>query len=523
MKNQLHRLIGDARQAIQTKNWRQAQHLCREIIQIFPDNAEGHFIYGIASKASGDIETAISQFKKSLALEENRYDAAIELANLYFIQQKHDQSLLLLEQYESHISKNPTLLDMAGVTFERLGLHERALRCFAAACDLQPTTPIFQEHLASSKVNNGDVDEAISIYEALLKKYPRHQRNHYELSRIRQAKDESHILEMKALAEGLGNQPSRTVFLNYAIGKELEDLNQWEEAFDYYRLAGDAATKASRYDVTKDQEIIQNIMETCDAQWLSNSPVKKPRTGNNSTPIFIVGLPRSGTTLLERCLSNHSAVESAGETFFMQKALFEVSQTQERHLSPAVIKDAAEAPPEIIGEAYLKFIKYRLSGTSYFIDKLPENYFNLGFIAKSMPDSKIILMNRNPMDSCFAQYKQSYFRYAYNLKDLGEYYIAYNNLINHWRDVLGDRIIEVDYEDLVIDNKKVMQETLESLGLDFEIGCTHPEKNTSPVSTASSAQVVEKVHSRSINKWRNFQAQLRPLERRLREADISTS
>jgi hypothetical protein len=156
-----------------------------------------------------------------------------------------------------------------------------------------------------------------------------------------------------------------------------------------------------------------------------------------------------------------------------------------------------------------------------FIDKYPENCFYLGFIARAFPEARIVLLLRNPMDTCFALYKQSYFRYAYRLEDLGRFYVAYERLVRHWRDVLGARLIEVEYERLVTDQENQTRRLLDRLGLGFEAACLEFEKNLTPAATASAVQVREKMHGRSIGKWKFFENQLRPLRQHLEAAGIA--
>ena len=156
-----------------------------------------------------------------------------------------------------------------------------------------------------------------------------------------------------------------------------------------------------------------------------------------------------------------------------------------------------------------------------FVEKLPENVLYLGLIAKAWPNARIVHLRRNPMDACFAMYKQSYFRFAYSLDDLAKYYLAYDRLSRHWRDVLSGRVIEVEYEQLVTDQECQTRRLLEALELPFEEECLHFEQNAAPIATASSVQVREKVHTRSVNKWKRFEQQLDPLRAQLEAGGVN--
>jgi hypothetical protein len=245
---------------------------------------------------------------------------------------------------------------------------------------------------------------------------------------------------------------------------------------------------------------------------------------DNKTPIFIVGLPRTGTTLTERILSCHSMVESVGESYFIQIAIKEASRvSSQEHMTAAMVEAAASKDIQRIAKSYTNAIKYRFGNKPFYIEKFPENFLYLGFIAKAFPNAKIIHLNRNPMDSCFAMFKQSFFRYAYSLDDLGPYYLAYHRLHKHWNELLGEQLIEVHYEELVSDQEDTTRRLLTALGLDFEEACLHFEDNVNASNTASTVQIRQKIHTRSVNRWKCFEKQLQSLKRYLEDAGIPLS
>jgi hypothetical protein len=309
----------------------------------------------------------------------------------------------------------------------------------------------------------------------------------------------------------------------YALGKELEDLGRWKESFDYYKKAGEAVLSVANYKVDDDIRVINRIIKTCDLDWLTDEKAVTNVKSPAKTPIFVVGLPRTGTTLVERILSSHSQIESADETFFIQMAIRHVSEVGGiSEVDETIIENAANKDSRIIAEHYMASVDYRLSDRPMFIDKYPYNYLYLGFIAKAFPDARIIYLKRNPMDACFAMFKQSFFKFAYSLEDLGQYYVAQDNLRKHWHSVLGDRLVEVDYESLVNMQESSTKEILNKLGLEFEPACLAFEKNPTSSATASTLQVREKMHTRSVNKWKHFADELAPLKHFLDQAGINT-
>jgi hypothetical protein len=217
-------------------------------------------------------------------------------------------------------------------------------------------------------------------------------------------------------------------------------------------------------------------------------------------------------------------VQTVGETELVEFALRKISEVQTvDRMNSDIIRAAAQKDIRLFGDEYLDLVDYALGEEPIFIDKLPYNFLFLGFIAKAWPDAKIVHLNRHPLDACFAMYKQVFtwaFKFSYTLDNLAEFYIAYNKLMDHWRDVLGDRLVEVHYEDLVSDTEPQVRALLEGLDLDFEDACLHFEKNKAASATASSVQVREKAHTRSVDKWKRFETQLQPLADRLRAAGV---
>lgn len=514
------RLSATARRAAQKKDWSTVRACAGEILRRDAGSAEGHFLTGLAADAAQRPVLATEAFARALELDGGRYDAAIELASQYSRSFRHAEALGLLEKYESHLANSPRYLNLAGLTWSMLGLHERAWPLHQRASELQPGVPLFEANLAACAVYLGKIDEARALYESLLERAPTHQRNHYELSRLVRARDATHVKQMKEVLASAGLPPEKNIFLYYALGKELEDLGQWEEAFSYYRKAGDAVTSVSPYDVSDDIALIDRIIEVCDGAWLNAGPT--PARVAGKTPIFIVGLPRTGTTLTERIIASHSLVESVGESFLLQRALCKVSGLPDTGaVTPAVVEAAARKDIGLVAKGYLDAVGYRLGDKPMFIEKLPENFLYLGFIAKAFPEARLVHQRRNPMDACFAMYKQSFFKFAFTLESLGRYYVAHERLARHWRALLGKRLIEVEYESVVANPEGETRGLLDSLGLEFEPACLDFHKNESPVATASSAQVREKIHTLSVNKWRHFEKELKPLRDMLECAGIA--
>jgi tetratricopeptide (TPR) repeat protein len=515
---------------VRSQDWETVAACANEILHQDKSSAEGYFLTGIVERVSQRPLRATAAFEKALALDADRYDAAIELANQYSISRRNGEAAALLRKYEEELDNSPMYLDLAGTIYTEIGMPHEAWPLYKKANALQPGIDLFQANLAACGVYLGEIEEAREIYRSLLKRFPGHRRNHYQLARLGKAKDTAHIEQMKEILQSTNDTPDKNIFMYYALGKELEDLEQWQQAFEYYRQAGDAVTRVANYDVATDIALIDKIIEVCSPEWLAggtagpniNADTKLDDGGK--TPIFIVGLPRTGTTLTERIVSSHSQVQSVGETQFLQMVLRRESGVKSiENINPEMIESVARIDMDLIARGYLETVSYRLGDEPMFIDKLPFNFLYLGFIARAFPNARIIHLGRNPMDSCFSMYKQVFtwaYKFSYSLDNLGRYYVAHDRLSKHWRELLQGRLIEVEYESLVSDQENQTRMLLDKLGLEFEQACLDFDKNETASATASSVQVREKVHNRSVNKWKRFADQLQPLREHLESAGI---
>ena len=524
MSNELQNLSIAGRQAAAKQDWATV-HLCANgILKRDENDVEGLFLLGLVEKAAERPKRAVAAFEAVLRRAPERYDAAVELASQYSMARRNRDVADLLARYEQALENSPKYLDMAATTYTQIGQPEKAWPLYVKANKLQPNVPLLEANLAGCAVYVGELEVAERTYESLLQRFPDHQRHHYQLARVRRAKDTQHIEQMEQLLAGNGLSDDRNVFLCYALGKEYEDLEMWSEAFSYFERAGNGVMSVADYDVATDVAIIDEIIATCNEHWLQDGAA--PQTADKK-PIFVVGLPRTGTTLTERILSAHSQVESVGETEFVQMVLRRESGVASiEKMTPEMIRAVASKDSAILRSGYLEAVGYRLGGAPIFVDKLPFNVLYLGFIAKAWPEQHIVLLERHPMDACFSMFKQVFtwaYKFSYSLDNLATYYIAYDRLCRHWRELLGERLVTVQYEALVTDQEQQTRRLLDGVGLDFEDACLSFEQQAAPSATASAVQVREKMHAKSVGRWRHFIDQLEPLRARLDDAGIDVS
>lgn len=323
----------------------------------------------------------------------------------------------------------------------------------------------------------------------------------------------NHLVELEAMYERAGSSAEARIALGFALAKELEDLGEHEKAFNYLARAAYLRRKRLSYSVDQDVATMGMIAGAFPATEVSCTP--------GPGPIFILGLPRSGTTLVDRILSSHSAVESLGEIQDFALALMGLADRSGD--KRGLIETSATMDHAALGAEYLRRIGERGSGAPHVIDKTPLNFLYIGLIARSLPTARIIHVRRGAMDSAYAMFKTLFrmgYPFSYAQEDLARYCIAYRKLMAHWRTALPGRLIEIDYEALIGDQETESRRLIEACGLEWEDECLSFHRNATPVATASATQVRDPIHDRSVGLWRNYRTQLEPLAQAFADAGI---
>ena len=262
---------------------------------------------------------------------------------------------------------------------------------------------------------------------------------------------------------------------------------------------------------------MKRIAELFDQAYADNVKGAPERRG----PIFVLGLPRSGSTLVDRIISTHSNVESMGEINDFALTLTRLGRSSDRQQS---LEGSVRIDPDQLGQSYIRSVASYGSDAPYFIDKTPTNFLYIGLIAKALPGASIIHVRRHPVDSCLSMYRALFrtgYPFSYDLDDLAEYYIAYDAMMKHWRTMFPGIVLDVSYEEMVEDQERVSKDIIAHCGLAWEPACLEFDRNVAPVATASAAQVRKPIYRDALARWRRFETQLAPLIKRLQEAGIA--
>ena len=309
-------------------------------------------------------------------------------------------------------------------------------------------------------------------------------------------------------------------YLHYALFKEFDDAGDAERAWQHLATGSAIKRRQLRYDPAAEEAGFEALRAAIPAGFAVN---RQAQGREGHVPVFIVGMPRSGTTLLERILGGHSQVAAAGELNDFQRALNWEADCFLGHFSTrAAVERLRGADHDAVGRDYMARTRHWAQGSSHVVDKNPANFIHAGFIASALPQARIVCLRRNPMDACFSNLKNLFsneaYGYSYSLEELADYYIRFDRLSRHWRDALGGRYLEVGYEELVDAPLATAQRVMAFCGLAFERQAIDITRNHSPVTTASSSQVRQPIHAGGVGAWRRYETWLEPLRGRLEAA-----
>jgi len=518
-RGEVQQLVEQGVRALQTGDAAEAVRICKAVLAQEPQMARAHYLAALIALASGDEASAKRALSRTVELNERHAPGWAQLALLYLGAGEFGKAEQALQNAVALQKGNPVVHDLIGRAFRLAGNVDGALHWHRKAVEGAPQHVAFLVNLANIHLYFGNLDEADELLGRCIELEPSNAQLHWLLSRTSRARNVWHIEAMQDLLAAQAS-PRAIAYLNYAIGKEAEDLENWQLAGDAFAAGAAARRQTVAFDEDQDRETFATARRLFTRTWLEN---QNPGLAD-AAPIFIVGEPRTGTTLLERMLGEHSRVHSAGELRHMGFAVRRVSGCEEpRQFSPALLEAAAGADMFDIGVAYFDSTASLRGDAAHLVDKLPVNYLYIPVILAALPKAKVLHVVRDPMDSCFAIYKQLFadaYLYSYDQQELARHYVRYARLMAAWREEFPGRFLDVAYEDLVSDTEETLRTVCEYIGLSWQPACLDFAASEQAVTTASAAQVRERPHSRSIGRWRQYATQLEPMREILAEADL---
>ena len=477
-----------------------------------------YFLLGIIASEHANHNKALELFTKAAQLDEAEVWYHAYQAKEYSTLGRSNDAKASADTAQKLDTTDPYIADTIGVIYSRAGYHELAIPLFERAVRSDKNQASYFYNLGASAQFIGDFSKARTAYENAIALNPKLYRAWSSLvSLSKQIADTHHFDQLASLFEAAHGDAEGQLQLGHAIGKTLEDLGLHEESLEWL-IRGKAAKRDQlRYDRKAGQALFARAKETA-----QKTPLKA-EASYDVTPVFIVGLPRTGTTLVDRILSSHTSVVSAGELNVFAELIKAAAQTPSNLvMDEETFTKANSLDLPSIGHAYLEQTRAKAQRAAYMVDKMPLNFFYAALIQRALPHARIIVLRRGAMDSCLSNFRQlfstqfSFYNYTFDLSDTADFYREFDDLITHWRESLPqNRFMEVHYEDIVHDQENQTRRLLDFCGLPWEEACLRFHENTAPVSTASSVQVRQPLYSGSIGRWKKYGSKLDELRKSL--------
>ncbi len=512
------------REALRSGRWAEADARVRALLGANPRLPQAWALDSDVGLALGDGARALASARQAIDLGGSTTPNYLRLANALKAARRWPEVEAAVESARS-VADDAAAWTLIGNFCTQLEDYPRAGAAYDEAARRAPTNARILYNRAAVRRFLGELDAAERDYDRVIELDPRDCEAWLNRTRMRaQTPDRNHIPELERLiGRGLDSW-QREVPIRFALAKEYEDIGEYRQSWDHLKAGAALRRRHLSYDVTKDLATVDWIIEAYPAHPGSAGA----QAGCQSAePIFIVGMPRSGTTLLERIIAGHPDVFGAGELVHYASALVAaVARKAGRADLPRRELVAASATVDFaaLGSDYIERTRPRTSGRARFTDKMPLNYLYCGSIARALPNARILHLTRHPLATAYAVYKTLFnqgYPFSYDLNEIADYYIGYRRLMDHWRLALPGRIVDVSYERLVSAPEPEGRRVFDFLGLEWRPECLAFHERTEATATASAAQVRRPIYRTSIDLWKNYHSELEPVTERLHAAGLS--
>ena len=520
--------LNKAELALAGGDMEEAERILRNILSQDHDDIKAlRMLSSIAVEASR-FRPARKMLERAVAVQPGFIAGWNDLANLLMKQDRYDEALKAVQRA---IDIDPKMVHswvVKGNILTRAQRNEESLEAYGQALKLSPRSAGALSGKGHVLKTIGRQQESIDAYRKCIRNHPAYGEAYWSLANLKTFEfDENEVKVMQRMIEdeGLADEPRVNFCL--ALGKHFENEKDYDRAFDHYRRGNDLRRESEIYDPVQTQVVHDRIIEVFSQEFLDE---REGWGDPGPGPIFVVGLPRSGSTLIEQILASHSMVEGTMELPDLSRVIAELTrQSPGRIEYPEAMQNVDEDAARAMGEAYLQTTMRYRTGKPFFIDKMPNNFSSVGLLKVILPQAKIIDARRHPLDSCLGSYKQLFFKgqsFTYDQFELGHYYLQYRRIMEHWRKILPGKVLDVHYENMVLDQENQTRRLLEYCGLPWEDQCLRFYETERAINTASSEQVRQPIYTKALNFWRNYESHLdelietlEPLLREMPEKD----
>jgi tetratricopeptide (TPR) repeat protein len=487
----------------------------QEALRLKPELAEPYNNLGNALRHLGRLEEAVASYRQAVCVKPDYAEAHSNLGNALRVQGKLDEALASCQEATRLNPDLPQAHNNLGYVFQDMGIPEEALASYRQAISLKADFADAHNNLGAALLIQGQVNEALASIQEALRLAPDLPMAFHQLGRLaRDGKYEMRVVEVEHIRRLLAEQglsPKAKTLLHFTLAYVLEQQGDYDLAFEHYQQANAWKRRSSElhqpFDIQAHRHDVDQAIATFGRAFFARlAPLGHP----SDAPVFIVGMPRSGTSLVEQILSSHPRFAGAGELLDIGNIRNEL-YTPEQY--PTSLTGLTTQRAAALAERYLQRLLRGNPQSLRASDKMPQNYLHLGLIAVLFPRARVIHCRRDPRDTCVSCFCENFesIGFTSSLEDLGLYYREYERLMAHWRQVLPLSMFEVRYEELVANQEKLSRQLVDFCGLDWDDRCLRFHQTRRPVNTASNLQVRQPVYARSVGRWRRFERQLGPL------------
>lgn len=520
-KEQLAELVS---RQIDARDFRSALKACQQLNSKHPDYPYGWYLASYLMKKMHHYGDALCAIDRALQLSyADNYQ--LHKAKCLFEAGEVPAADVAAATLKNKKFTDPALHDELGLLLHMLGDQIGALNQYSKAIALDGRIAQFHFNKASVQRYLGDAAGAEASFDTAITLNPSDYEAYNGRAQLRiQTPERNHLAQLRHVIAAT-RSPVGLIQLYYALAKEQEDVGDYSGAFESLQIGARTKRRQMQYHVETDLQIIAKICEVYGPERFDGRNQGYPSTD----PIFIIGMPRTGTTLVERILGSHSQVTAAGELndFGLKlTGLVNAAVGSARISRVDFVAASANVDFRALGEAYLRSAAPMGQSGVRFIDKLPFNFLYAGLIHLALPKAKIISVTRHPLDTCYSIYKQLFkdaYPFSYDLDELGRYFIAYHRLMQHWHEAMPGQIYTLKYESLVADLEGEVRRLLQHCELPWEDQCLNFHQNSQPSTTASAIQVRRPIYHSSVGKWRHYEQQLESLRNLLDRAGIDVA
>jgi Tfp pilus assembly protein PilF len=472
-------LLSRARELLDDGFSQEARIMCSRYCRKHQTDPDGWFLLGMINGKMARYADSADCFKRGLLLAPENAEAGYNLGKIYVFLRDYDQAILT---YRRVLQIRPDFVEAyfnLGNVFTKQGDFERAIDQYRKALAIRP----------------GYTRALLAL--TMIKKYG--------------AEDEADVRQMMALATQENMSSEQRMYLDFALAKVHEDLNKYDQSFLFLLEANHLKRSSYDYSVSRHEALFNRIQQVFDRDFFDQ---RSAYGSDDEAPVFIVGMPRSGTTLIEQILSSHPQVYGAGELDDLEQVVLKTTAKLTPQTFPLQVVMLEQEDVDGLATGYLQRLTRFGAGSHYVTDKMPGNFLFIGMIRLLFPRARVIHCVRDPVDTCVSIFKQLFsgrHDYAYDLAELGQYYRLYQGLMIHWHAALPGFVHDVHYEALIDDQEGQTRRLLEFCGLAWDEACLSFHQSERPVQTVSAAQVRRKLYSSSVKKWRYYEHHLQPL------------